>query len=156
MLRSSATAGGSHQSWSSGCSPGFAPTHRVGAAVAHAAGPLAGWLVELFPTTLAVKRQASAAAAPHALALPTELAELLTLDGETLAAALAERLTNGMLANRHRPLLIELIRRVPAGHLPTIAERLNRAGTNAGTIGLALGLAALATTRFDMLEELQR
>ncbi len=121
-----------------------------------AAGPVAMWLIELFPASLAAKSTAAAAAAPHRLALPDEFAELLTLDQSAFAETLARRLEAGSLANRHRPLLLTLLRMVPPSWLPATAARLDRAGTNPATIGLALGLAAFAADRQAMLEELRR
>ena len=123
------------------------------ALVREAAGPLADWLVELFPHLVAPRK---ATVKPEPPALPADIARLAELEGEALAFTLADGLERGELVNRHRPLLERLLCLVPVAHLPACAALLNRAGTNPNTMGLALSLADLATTRHAMIQELLR
>ena len=86
--------------------------------------------------------------------LPPDIAPFVALDAGALAAALASGLDDGALGVRHRPALIDLLLQVPPERLATVADALERAGTNPTTMGLALSLADLARTRLAMLEEL--
>jgi hypothetical protein len=143
-------------------------------AVVAACGPLAVWLVELFPGELSPRgrRQPAApapavtpgtapAAAPGveppadlAADLPPDLAALVHLPGDVLADALAAGVTSGRFQARHRPLLLRLLQQAPFASLEPVAAALARAGTNAHTMGLALSLADFAATRCQMIQEL--
>lgn len=131
----------------------FRADPRRRAAVMAGAGSLADWLVELFPTQLVARRPSPAAESPLP-PLPPDIARLAELDGPVLAATLAEGLARAELTNRLRPLLVRLVCTVPAGHLAPCAAALHRAGTHPATMGLALGLAELATLRHTMIQEL--
>ncbi|HEY5877069.1 MAG TPA: hypothetical protein VIT64_17290 [Ilumatobacteraceae bacterium] len=130
------------------------------ALVHHVAGPIATWLVELFPAELAPARSGRARPASGdrpasgERRLPPDIAPFVALDAGALAAALASGLEEGALGVRHRPALIDLLLQVPPDRLATVADALERAGTNPTTMGLALSLADLARTRLAMLEEL--
>lgn len=133
---------------------------RRRAAVSALAGPLADWLVGLglAPPAAPARTGRGAPTAQdaddHLPTPPADLAGLWRLDGPALASALADGLERAQLANRHRPMLVRLLCEVPVGHLAPVAQRLGRAGTNAATMGLALHLADLATTRAAMIQEL--
>ncbi len=124
------------------------------AVVHHLAGPIATWLVELFPAELAPVRREGARPAAVERRLPPDIAPFATLDASALAAALASGLDDGALGVRHRPALIDLLMQVPPERLATVADALERAGANPTTMGLALSLADLARTRLAMIEEL--
>jgi hypothetical protein len=131
------------------------------AVVHHLAGPIATWLVELFPAELAPARSERARPASgdrpapgERRLLPPDVAPLATLDARALAAAIASGLEDGALGVRHRPALIDLLMQVPPERLATVADALERAGANPTTMGLALSLADLARTRLAMIEEL--
>jgi hypothetical protein len=139
-------------------------------AVVAACGPLAVWLVELFPGELSLRgrRQPPASGAtvtaggpapasqPAALSadLPPDIAALVDVPADVLAGALVAGLTSGRFQARHRPLLLRLLQQVPFASLEPVAGALARAGTNAHTMGLALALADFAATRCQMIQEL--
>ncbi len=135
-------------------SPGSGPIRPAAAAVVAGTGLLADWLVELFPEQLAPRRGSTRPPEPPAPPLPDDFARLAALDGPVLAATLAEGLERAEIANRHRPLLIRLLCTVPPTHLEPCAAALRRAGTHPATMGLALGLAELASLRHVMIQEL--
>ncbi|MGD9703553.1 MAG: hypothetical protein AB7Q42_01795 [Acidimicrobiia bacterium] len=128
------------------------------AVVHHLAGPIAEWLVELFPEQLAPRHGgkvgATGADDANHRPLPPDVAPLAALDARSLAAALASGLEQGLLGVRHRPALIALLLQVAPERLAPVADALERAGTNPTTMGLALSLADLARTRLAMIEEL--
>jgi hypothetical protein len=124
------------------------------AVVHHVAGPIATWLVELFPAELSPARSGGAGPATVERRLPPDIEPFVTLDASALAASLASGLEGGALGVRHRPALVDLLMQVPPERLATVADALERAGANPTTMGLALSLADLARTRLAMLEEL--
>jgi hypothetical protein len=131
------------------------------ARVVAAAGPLATWLAELFADLAPLGGRGSSASGPDGgvdvsgLDLPPDLDAMRRLDATTLATALGDGLGSAAFANRHRPLLVKLICTVPPAHLPVLASALGRAVGHASTMGLAVSLADLASTRHAMIEELQ-
>jgi hypothetical protein len=129
------------------------------AVVAGLAGELADWLAPLFPAELAPRRvpskaQAGAAPAPEPEPLPEDIVRLAQLSPDELATTLAAALARGLYANRHRAVLVRLVSMLPIGHLVPLSGALERAGTNPDTMGLALTLADLARTRFELTREL--
>lgn len=133
------------------------------AAVAQAAGPIAEWLEELFPSEIAplragrtgkVASPVSSGPGAPAAGLPADVAPLADLDGAQLAAILAARLERGAFGVRHRAPLVQLLTDLPVERLQPLPVALERAGTNPTTMGLALLLADLARTRLAMIEEL--
>ena len=124
-----------------------------------AAGPLVGWLAALFPGQFAASRRAGAPASPpmtteEAFPLPPDLAPLVTAPATTVVTILADGLTAGRLVNRHRPVLVHLIRRLPVDVLVPLAGGLSRAASNPSTLGLAMSMADLARTRAALIAEL--
>lgn len=117
-----------------------------------AVGPLGDWLAELFPDLVGPRRTATVPAEPPPL--PADVQRLARADADALAAALAEGLESGEFSKRHQPMFERVLCSVPIDHLPAIAARLNRAGTNPHTMGIALSLADLAGTRHAMIQEL--
>ena len=124
-----------------------------------AAGPLVGWLASLFPAQFAASRRPAASVNPpitteDAFPLPPDLAPLVTAPATTVVAVLADGLTAGRLVNRHRPVLVHLIRRLPVEVLAPLADGLSRAASNPSTLGLAMSMADLARTRAALIVEL--
>ena len=124
------------------------------------AGPLAGWLFDLFPAQFRASKpsrpaRATTQADPDVPAtLPPDIADLLTIGvPDLMAGELARRLQSGALANRNRASLQLLIRRLDRTFLGPVAESLGRAATNPNTMGLALTLADLARFRLQMIQE---
>jgi hypothetical protein len=136
------------------------------------AGPLADWLTQLWPDVLAPGRASRVDSVPPGGAsgpagspgpsasdpptIPDDIVELAALPPDELAAALAARLESNQLGTRNRASLLRFVGALPVEALPSIAERLLRAGSNADTMGLALTLADLARTRLDLRAELRR
>ena len=126
------------------------------ALVERVAGPVAAWLIELFPE-LAERARAGPAPAedPAAIVgLPADLAALVASPADGFVAGLVEGLTLGTLANRHRPLLVRVVCQAPPHLLAPLAEALASASPRAETIGLADTLAELARARHEMIAEL--
>jgi hypothetical protein len=127
-------------------------------AIEVAAGPLVGWLAALFPGQFAPRRTAvpPAATAPDvdAFPLPPDLAPLLDAPADTVVTTLVDGLTAGRLVNRHRAVLVHLVRRLPPDVLLPLAEGLSRAATNPNTLGLTMSMADFARTRAALIAEL--
>jgi hypothetical protein len=133
--------------------------HHRRATIMSLSGPLAGWLIELFPDQFTERSRGGAKRAPDddqpgATGLPPDLAALVQLGGPQLAKTLAEGLVSGRFEPRHRPLLLRLLGAVPFAALEPVSIALARAGSNAATMGLALTLSDFAATRFQMIQEL--
>jgi len=143
------------------------------ALIDQAAGPLAPWLAGLFPTQFAgaarsrARPVAPSNAAPSSTAppstaaavdepfpLPPDLAPLVGAAPADVIGTLVDGLSRGRLANRHRPVLVHLVRRLDPAILAPLAEALSRAGTNPSTLGLTMSLADMARTRAAMITEL--
>jgi hypothetical protein len=124
------------------------------AVVAGLAGDLAPWITELFPAQLAPRgRPGTTPTKPETLQLPEEIAALVGLAPQDLAAAVVAGLAAGHLANRHRGALVNLISTLTVDHLTAAAEALPRADANPNTMGLALSLADLAAVRLRLIRE---
>ena len=125
------------------------------ALVERAAGPVAAWVTDLFPAELGGARaRRTPAAPPEPPPLPADLAALLSLAPDEVAAALAHGLATARFGVRLRASLVQLVSALPVASLPAVAATLERAGTNPATLGLALSLGDLARTRAAMVLEL--
>ena len=142
-----------------------------------AAGPLAPWLAGLFPAQLGSAARSrtrpvapsntaasstaasntavsNTAAVDEPFPLPPDLAPLVGAAPSIVIGTLVDGLSRGRFANRHRAVLVHLVRRLDPPVLAPLAEALSRAGTNASTLGLTMSLADLARRRAAMIAEL--
>lgn len=137
--------------------PALVATRRVPvlSAVARTAiGPLAEWLVELWPGLLPAARTAPAEAGP--LPLTADLAALLTAEPGRVAATVRAALESGQYAASHRAVLINLIVSLPHGALRPLARALDTIDPLRPAARLAASLAELAVLRADARAELER
>lgn len=122
------------------------------ARAAMAAGPLGGWVVEHVPELAAATPQTvsvDAVASLPSLAIPPDLAELLTLDAHSVATRLVAGFGRGEYGASHRAVLVNLLARCRREVLPDAADALSTVDS-----GLALALADLCRIRDRMLTEL--
>lgn len=137
--------------------PALVATRRVPvlSAVARTAiGPLAEWLVELWPGLLPAARTAPAEAGP--LPLTADLAALLTAEPGRVAATVRAALESGQYAASHRAVLINLIVSLPHGALRPLARALDTIDPLRPGARLAASLAELAALRANARAELER
>lgn len=137
--------------------PALVATRRVPvlSAVARTAiGPLAEWLVELWPGLLPAARTAPAEAGP--LPLTADLAALLTAEPRRVAATVRAALESGQYAASHRAVLINLIVSLPHGALRPLARALDTIDPLRPGARLAASLAELAALRANARAELER
>jgi hypothetical protein len=129
------------------------------ARAAIAAGPVARWVTEhvpeLTPRTSA-RVDADTVMSLPLLAVPPELAELLTADAHTFASALGSAFNSGRFGAAHRAVLVNLLARCRPEVLDAAAAALAAVDPMWPSAGLALSLADLARTRRRMLEELEQ
>ena len=116
------------------------------ATVAQLTGDTADWLAELFPDALAPRGPQRPPAGGEAV----PPGRPIDMDPATIVAGLE----SGELTPRHRSLLIHAVCSYEPALLAPLAAGLARAGTNPNTMGLALSLADLARTRYEMILEL--
>ncbi len=137
--------------------PALVATRRVPvlSVVARTAiGPLAEWLVELWPGLLPAARTAPAEAGP--LPLTADLAALLTAEPGRVAATVRAALESGQYAASHRAVLINLIVSLPHGALRPLARALDTIDPLRPGARLAASLAELAALRANARAELER
>jgi hypothetical protein len=126
-------------------------------------GAQAAWLVDhlpdLEPTGTTV---APPTGAIRPLPVPAEIEPLLGGDAGSLAAALTNGLISGAFRWSHRAVLLNVVARMNATSLPTVIaalrsgrDVLDEAGDEAAPLALWEALIELATTRVEMLVELQ-
>jgi hypothetical protein len=140
---------------------GLLARHRTDATrlarAAIAAGPVARWVTEhvpeLAPRTSA-RVDADAVLSLPALAVPPELAELLSADAHTFASTLGSAFNAGRFGAAHRAVLVNLLARCRPEVLDDAAVALAAVDPMWPSAGLALALADLARTRSRMLAEL--
>ena len=127
------------------------------ARAALAAGPIARWVTEqvpeLTPRTSA-RVDADAVMSVPPLAVPPELAALLTADAHTFVSTLGSAFNSGRFGAPHRAVLINLLARCRPEVLEDAAAALSAVDPMWPSAGLALALADLARTRHRMLAEL--
>lgn len=127
--------------------------------VATAAGPLARWLIDWAPSLACTRRSSHPVAAAALVALPElpitpEFAALMQ-HPESIGPRLADGLSAGRLGQPQRPVVQNLLARMPASHLSEVAASLDRVNSASPSIGLAFALADLVRLRHRMLTELE-
>ena len=88
------------------------------------------------------------------LAVPPELAELLSADAHTFASTLGPAFDAGRFGAAHRAVLVNLLARCRPEVLDDAATALAAVDPMSPSAGLALALADLARTRSRMLVEI--
>ncbi len=129
-----------------------APT--LSAAARTAIGPLAEWLVELWPGLVPAARTAPAEAGP--LPLTADLAALLTAEPARVATTLRAALESGQYGASHRGVLVNLVVSLPHSALRPLARALDTIDPLRPAARLAASLAELAVLRADARAELER
>jgi hypothetical protein len=121
------------------------------ARAALAGGPLSAWLIDHVPALAGAPRSVPAEAVANLpeLAIPPELAELVTLDAHLFVQRLLPGFDAGEYRPAHRAVLTNLIARCRPEVLPDAADALAATGS-----GLGAALADLARLRHRMLSEL--
>ena len=129
------------------------------ARVALVGGPVVTWLVDHVPELEAGGDSgtvdADAVRSLPELAVPPDLAELLTADARTVARHLGAGFAAARFGPAHRAVLVNLLARCRPAALIDAAAALRGVDPGSPAAGLALALADLAATRHRMLEELQ-
>jgi hypothetical protein len=126
-----------------------------------AAGPVAEWLVDHVPELAPARHGGGAATVPAGsvdslppLAVPPELAELLTVDAHTFVTRLVPDLAAGRYGPPHRAVLVNLVARCRPEVLEPAATAIADIAERSPAAVLATALADLAATRHRMLTEL--
>jgi len=119
-----------------------------------AAGPLGRWVVDHVPGLAAATAATASAEAVTTLpnlAMPPDLAELLTLDAHTFVGRLLPGFERHEFGPSHRAVLVNLLARCRREVLADTADALSAVGS-----GLAIACADLCRLRDRMLSELGR
>lgn len=124
-----------------------------------AAGPLARWLIEWVPALACTRRSPHPPSPDVLVSLPElpitpEFAALLH-DPASLGPRLAESLSAGRIGQPLRPVVQNMLARMPASHLAEVADALDGVSNVSPSIGLAYALADLVRLRHRMLTELE-
>lgn len=137
--------------------------HR-GDAVRHgrvmaAVGPLARWLIDWVPALACTRRSVNPPPAALIASLPElpitpEFAALMQ-QPDQIGGRLAESLSAGRIGQPQRPVVQNLLARMPAAHLVDVADALDRVNSASPSIGLAYACADLVRLRHRMLIELE-
>lgn len=122
------------------------------ARVALAGGPLTAWLSEHVPSLAAASKReptAEAVVTVPDLAMPPELAELLSVDAHTFVGRLLPGFESLQYGASHKAVLVNLLARCRSEVLLDTADELSRVG-----YGLAFAMSDLCRLRHRMLTEL--
>jgi hypothetical protein len=128
------------------------PVRRARAAIA--GGSISAWLIDHVEGLAAGSGRTASAEAVTSLpdlAIPPDLAELVTVDAHSFAGRLVPRFQTGEFGSAHRAVLTNLFARCRPEVLLDAAEPLESLGTT-----LTLPFAELCRLRHTMLEQLRR